>query len=344
MNVNHDEITFKLSKKRSGFGVEFSDYIPTHVNRLCERAIASRAEHYILFGFGTDMKWALRILQSAGIENIVLADWRCSYMGYDCGGYTVTALPEAVSQNTLIVICGPDVSQLHESMMSLINHPLRKVPAIYELDTPHDPLTQMEPYRTIAERATRRAKSMISDGQLFELVQLVENTAAVEGSIVEFGSLHGGSGAFLVEASQYFSPAKKVYLFDTFEGIPASAYGLDHRWNGSFSNNSFREVCSAFSDVEGVRVVRGDILKTYLEVASDSISLCYLASDTLESGRLVVEKIWPMLSQGGVLVICDYGSYPNCLPLTALVNDFLKFHKPGFVYRNPNIGIFLTKA
>ena len=53
---------------------------------------------------------------------------------------------------------------------------------------------------------------MISAEQLFDLIQIVEQTRLVDGNIAEFGSYQGGSSAVIAEATKYFAPQKEVYL------------------------------------------------------------------------------------------------------------------------------------
>ena len=159
--------------------------------------------------------------------------------------------------------------------------------------------------------------------------------------MVEFGSLHGGSGAILVEAVNFYGK-KPVWLFDSFDGIPKSRYGLDHRWSGAFSNNSFAEVRNAFCDCDNVKVIKGNICETY-DVVKNPISFGYLASDTMESGELLLNFMWPKLSRGGIISVCDYGSYPNAIPLTVTVDKFLEGHPDAFVFHTGVVGIFIMK-
>jgi hypothetical protein len=228
-------------------------------------------------------------------------------------------------------------------MNFLIKNNINEVPVIYDHTESHDPLRQQEPFKSIGEKASNRAKSMISDKQLFDLIQLVKNCKNVSGSILEYGSLHGGSGAFLVEASNHYSPSKEIFLFDTFNGIPPSSLGLDYRWNGSFSNNSFSEVKSSFSDLKNVKVIQGNIMETFGEGLIKPVSLCYIASDTLETCKLLLNNVWPLLNKNGIIAICDYGSYPNCLPLTAYTNLFFEDKDDALVFQTSNMGIFIVK-
>jgi hypothetical protein len=53
--------------------------------------------------------------------------------------------------------------------------------------------------------------------------------------------------------------------------------------------------------------------------------------------------MWPKLSPGGILAVCDYGSYPNCVPLTVACDRFFEDRKDALVYYPENYGIFAVK-
>ena len=114
--------------------------------------------------------------------------------------------------------------------------------------------------------------SMISDPQLFDLIQFIEQTSDVPGGVVEYGSLHGGSGAVIAEAVKHFGE-KPIWLFDTFSGIPDSKYGLDHHWNGSFSDNSFAPSKRCLFGHTKCDCCQGNICETYDTVCDDELVL-----------------------------------------------------------------------
>ena len=133
-----------------------------------------------------------------------------------------------------------------------------------------------------------------------------------------------------------------MFLFDTFSGIPKSEYGVDYRWTKSFSNNSFSEVKDAFSDLNYVNVIKGNIKETHKKVEGP-FSFAYIASDTYESGEYLMEYIWPRLSSGGIVHTCDYGSYPNCLPLTYFLDEFERQNPDIISFRTLPEGIYFVK-
>ncbi|MES2413934.1 MAG: TylF/MycF/NovP-related O-methyltransferase [Pseudomonadota bacterium] len=317
------------------------DYIPSIVKRLLQRIQAEPFSSVALYGFGDNMKWLYRLLRERGSDPI-LCDWRKQFIEYDCGGKSLVSIESLKDdQNTLVVVCVEEIHDMKAAMWHLIENKINRMPVIYDRAEAHSPFHQEEPFKGIADRARARARSMISDAQLFDLIQFIRVTSHVEGDVVEFGSLHGGSGAVLVEAVNHYGK-KPVWLFDSFAGIPKSKYGLDHRWDGTFSNNSYKEVLSAFKDCDNVKVVKGNICETY-DVVKNPISFGYLASDTLESGEILLNFIWSKLSPGGIIAICDYGSYPNCLPLTVMTDKFFENRSDSFIFHTGRVGIFVMK-
>lgn len=339
--TTHGGFSMSFYIKKGDAPVALESYVPEVVKRLVNRIYEEPFRSVALYGFGDNMKWLFRILRENGRDPI-LCDFRKEFVGYDCGGKNVVLVDELANADDILVVdCLEEISALKASMRHLIVNKLDKLPVIYDRTQQHDPFHQEEPFRTIAQKARARAISMISDEQLFDLIQMIRAVKDVPGDVVEYGSLHGGSGAILVEAVNHFGK-KPVWLFDTFAGIPKSRYGLDHRWNGAFSNNSYAEVKNAFRDCEHVKVVQGNICDTYAQ-ARGPVSFGYVASDTLETGELLLNHIWPRLSPGGIIAVCDYGSYPNCIPLTVMTDMFLEDKENALVFHTARVGIFFMK-
>ena len=319
------------------------DYIPNVVKRLYNKIDFENNDKIILLGFSDNMKWLNSLLRNHS-KKVLLADWRENIIGYDCGGDEVISILEIENtEKNLVVVCNDDINEIKDAINYIIQQKLHKLNYLFDNDKGNDPFNFENPYRGIAKKAKNRAISMITDEQLFDLIQFIEQTKNIDGDVVEYGSLHGGSGAILAESVNYFCPNKNVWLFDTFKGIPKSKFGLDYHWTNSFMNNSFNEVSNAFRDLENVEVVRGDINETYNKI-NGNISFGYIASDTYESGVLLLEFLWPKLNKGGIIAICDYASYPNCYPLTVAVEKFFeKKNEDIFIFRPTRIGIFILK-
>ena len=331
----------KYIEKKNYVPLQMEDYVPAVVQRLMHQIQIEQFSKIALYGFSDNLKWLFRLLQEQGVEP-TLCDWRESFLEYDCGGKNLVSIKSLNDDpETLLVICVEEIHLLKSAVRYLMDNKINNIPVIYDRTEIHSPYHQEQPYKGIAEKATARARSMIPDAQLFDLIQFIKLTSHVDGDVVEYGSLYGGSGAMLVEAINHYGK-KNVWLFDTFEGIPKSRYGLDHRWNGSFADNSYTEVKNIFKDCDNVKVVKGNICDTHTCV-DNSISFGYLGSDTLETGELLLNFMWPKLSPGGIICVCDYGSYPNCIPLTVMTDKFLEDKQDAFIFHTASLGIFIMK-
>lgn len=329
----------KLDKNTPSLTTEH--YIPDQVGKLLRRIEGESFANIALYGFSEPMKWLYRLLRERG-TNPRLYDWRSQFVGYDCGGgivENVSAIKNAV--DTLLVVCTDDHDDIKSGIRFLIDNRYDSLPVIYELSDPHDPFTREQPYRGIRERARARAISMITDEKLFNLAQYIGLTAHVPGTVVEFGSFQGGSSAVLIEAVKYFG-VKPVMIFDSYEGIPKSRYGLDHRWHMTFSNNSYAQVKNAFRDCENVQVIKGNVMDT-MKMVKAPVSFCHIAIDTLEACEAALNTIWPMLAPEGIIVVDDYGSYPNCVPLTVMTDKFCEGRNDVFKFLTQWTGVFIMK-
>ena len=330
---------------KEDFDLVVSDHYPKTVKFFINQlSKLQKSKKIILLGYGDNMKWLARLLNEKK-RKFFLSEFRSEFKNYDCGNNRVQDIfkikPE---KNSVLLICNDKVSEIKETMKFIHrNKKLKKIDTIYYTDQPNMPFKQINEFNEIFENSKKLANSMISDDQLFDLIQYVKATKNVKGDIVEFGSFNGGSSAFIVNSSMKYSKHKKIYLFDTFAGIPKANLGLDKFWNGTFANNSYSEVKKIFSKFSKVTVVKGDILKKINLLKNKSISFCYLASDTLESGEKILNFIWSKLSINGIICICDYGSYPNCLPLTYYCDEFVSNKKNCSFFYTPRKGMYIQK-
>lgn len=158
-------------------------------------------------------------------------------------------------------------------------------------------------------------------------------SSGIEGAFVECGVWRGGNS---ILASCIFRKLnaldRGIFLFDTFSGMtdPTEAdYQLQSgRTAASLFKGVFgrREEPISFADLpevmknfdefgfapgKEIRFVKGDILSTLKDSACipEKISVLRLDTDWYESTKLELEVLYPRLSQGGVLIIDDYGDW-----------------------------------
>lgn len=172
---------------------------------------------------------------------------------------------------------------------------------------------------------------MTSMERVFALSRAVEYIVdnGISGSIVECGVWKGGSiMAIAAKLLQLGRTDVDLYLFDTFEGMPAPEdvdRDCDGRgaqeimekqeratskvWAISPEDEVRRNVSSVGYPLERIHFVRGKVEDTLPGNAPDAIALLRLDTDWYASTRHEMEHLYPRLSQGGVLIVDDYGHW-----------------------------------
>jgi O-methyltransferase len=179
-----------------------------------------------------------------------------------------------------------------------------------------------------------RRSTMTTAPRIASLCDSVEHAVRtdVEGAFVECGVWRGGSiMAIALTLLRLGATDRDLYLFDTFEGMPApgeldedspyDGYSIHRRWqrrrNGGIGSSWNRVSAeSVRARVEGtgypperIHVVPGLVEETVPEHAPDRIALLRMDTDWYEPTRHQLEHLYPRLSIGGVLIVDDYGHY-----------------------------------
>ncbi len=135
---------------------------------------------------------------------------------------------------------------------------------------------------------------------------------AVPGVIVEAGSYKGGSGAKLSRAAALAN--RKLYLFDSFEGIPEhrethgkNIYGGDAYFPpGSYrgSQEEVQKTIETFGNLSQCVFVKGWFDNT-MPHFKEPVIAAYIDVDLLSSTRTCVTHLYPLLIAGGTLFSQD---------------------------------------
>src|SRR5579862_2751004 len=147
---------------------------------------------------------------------------------------------------------------------------------------------------------------------------------SVPGDFVETGSWRGGCGILMRAVLEACADqARKVWLFDSFQGLPkpdAESYPADKEdtfWTfSSYLGVSVEQVKANFEKYEllddRVRFVEGWFRDTIPVNNTGPISVLRLDGDMYESTWLVLTHLYPKVSQGGFVIVDDYGAVPGC--------------------------------
>jgi hypothetical protein len=157
----------------------------------------------------------------------------------------------------------------------------------------------------------------------------------IPGAFAECGVWRGGSVLAMVLTLQELGVNDRdIYLYDTFEGMTAptehdvssldppalatwnEARERDERpWSGMFGGENFneesvRETVLSTGYPEGrIHLVRGPVEDTLPAQSPGALALLRLDTDWYESTRHELEHLYPLLADGGVLIIDDYGHW-----------------------------------
>lgn len=150
-------------------------------------------------------------------------------------------------------------------------------------------------------------------------------TIPVPGAIVECGVFKGASFCRLALMRELFcNPTGKDLIgFDTFDRYFPADYGRDVELRANLiaaageHGISRDDLMDTLEDAEcytfNVRLVAGDICETVPSFVSQypelKISLLNLDVDFYPAAKTVLEHLWPRVSQGGLMLIDDYGVF-----------------------------------
>jgi O-methyltransferase len=132
--------------------------------------------------------------------------------------------------------------------------------------------------------------------------------AQCSGAFVECGVYRGGFARAIIDYINFESLNKTYYLFDTFAGFDHSQFNESERRTIASNyhyEDTFNAVRQEFSSMTSVRLVRGSIPESLVDVGS----VAFLSIDM----NCVVPEIaaakfyWPHMSPGAVMVLDDYG-------------------------------------
>ena len=164
-------------------------------------------------------------------------------------------------------------------------------------------------------------RTLVSADRCYVLYTLLRQALTLGGDVWECGVYRGGTAAMLAKIISESGTDKKLFLFDTFAGMPATDKGRDLHQEGDFSDTSAEQV-EAFINAPDVAVLRkGYIPDTFAGLESHRIALAHIDVDIYKSVIDSLEFIWPRLSSGGFVVLDDYG-FPSCPGALQAVDEF----------------------
>ncbi len=172
----------------------------------------------------------------------------------------------------------------------------------------------------------------VSDQESEILLGLAQQSLVFDGNLVELGCYRGDTSLLLAKMLVREKSAKKLWIYDSFEGLPEKT-----TFDNSVAGEAFqagelyvskREVVERFKRAGlPLPVIR----KGFFENLADSdlpekICFAFLDGDLYESIKTSLRLVESRMSDGGVIIIHDYNN-PELPGSTRAVDEWLLAHK-----------------
>lgn len=184
---------------------------------------------------------------------------------------------------------------------------------------------------TLAILKRARPFSMTTAENLWSSIKVVEYIEAkgLPGHIVEAGVWRGGQAMAMGLMLKRLGSTRPIWLYDTFQGMPAPTEA-DVNVKGHTASEFFDKlargdgysdwVFASRTDVERnlaatgyshFRLIEGMVEDTLADPRNvpETVAFLRLDTDWYESTRIELETLYPRVSDGGILVIDDYGPW-----------------------------------
>jgi len=153
--------------------------------------------------------------------------------------------------------------------------------------------------------------------QLARLTMLATEAAKVDGDFCEIGCYRGYTTVFLNKHLNEIAPGKRYHAIDTFGGFVAKDVAHEKSARGKSSAHDTRALQKFTINSQcwfdrtmshnGITRVKSHAMPVQDFVAEPGARFCFVMIDVdlYLPTKVAVEKFWPLLSPGGVLVIDD---------------------------------------
>ena len=164
--------------------------------------------------------------------------------------------------------------------------------------------------------------TMVPEATFVSNLELASNYKHVFGDFVECGVWRGGMAAAIAEL---VGKDKTVHLFDSFEGLP-EAQEIDGsaaiQWQNNKTSDDYYDNCTADESFAvkamtmagnvNYKLYKGWFNETLDGYPGAPISILRLDGDWYESIKICLEKLFPFVSEGGLVILDDYYTWDGC--------------------------------
>lgn len=188
------------------------------------------------------------------------------------------------------------------------------------------------------------ASTLVDAYRCHELWSLVEQSAKLEGALLEVGVWRGGTGALIARRAKLSGISEPVYLCDTFTGV-VKASSSDSFYTGGEHSDASRvkveDLVYRRMGLDNVRIVEGIFPESATtEMNSTKFRFCHIDVDVYKSASDILAWVWNRLVIGGIVVYDDYG-FPRTSGITTHLNEQRELSDRLFFYNLNGHGVLI---
>jgi Macrocin-O-methyltransferase (TylF) len=175
-----------------------------------------------------------------------------------------------------------------------------------------------------------RPYTVVGNARLRGLYRAVREVVArgIPGDLVECGTARGGSAALMGLTVKRLCASRILWVFDTFEGLPAPTADDPDRNVAELYTGTLRgdlaEVTALLERLEilpHAKLVKGLFQETVPGCEVETIAVLHLDGDWYESVKVCLDHLYDRVSPGGIIQIDDYGHWEGA---RKAVDEFLR--------------------
>lgn len=172
--------------------------------------------------------------------------------------------------------------------------------------------------------------------KIMSLLWYLIQSAAIDGAMAELGVYKGGTAKLMADVA----PLKKLFLFDTFDGMPPEQL-IDKHKAGDFADTSVEEVSQFLGERPNVDFRKGFFPETATGLEDEHFSFVHIDGDLYQSTLDSLIFFYPRMTPGGVIVFDDY-EWPDCPGVKQAMDEYLA-DKPEKVFVRTRYQAVLVK-
>lgn len=155
----------------------------------------------------------------------------------------------------------------------------------------------------------------VSEGETLRIIEMARKCLGMEGDYVEFGCYKGDTSLILAELlvdNSVEKSAKKLWIYDSFEGLPEKKKEdesiLGENFKGGELYVTKREVKERFlrAGLPVPVIKKGWFSELTDDDLPEKIAFAFLDGDFYDSIRDSLRLVAPRMAEGGIVVVHDY--------------------------------------